>query len=83
MLLRVIDFLKLVLNVDRGQWIHLGYGTTVLLHSRGVHQYTNSFDHAMLESQLSVIVCIAYAIHILSGAHETLMSILSDSLVNP
>ena len=53
----MIDLVKLVVNVDRGHWSHLGHGTTALLYSRGVHQYTSAFDHAMLESQLSVIVC--------------------------
>lgn len=57
MLLSTTDLIKLVINVDRGQWSHLAHGTTVLLHSRGVHRYTGAFDHAMLESQLSVIVC--------------------------
>ena len=55
--LTVNDLAKLVVNVDRGQWSHLGHGTTTLLYSRGADSYTNAFDHAMLESQLSVIVC--------------------------
>ena len=55
--LTVSDLVKLMVNVDRGHWSHLGLGTTTLLYSRGVHSYTSAFDHAMLESQLSVIVC--------------------------
>ena len=54
------DLVKLVVNADRGEWSHLAHGTTVLLYSRGVHQYTGAFDHSMLESQLSIIVCNTY-----------------------
>ncbi len=65
-----IDLVKLVINVDRGQWSHLGHGTTVLLYSRGVQRYTDAFDHAMLESQLSVIVCTICTLHVFSGLHK-------------
>lgn len=57
MRLIVNDLVKLVVNVDKGHWSDLGHGTTTLLYSRGAHSYTSAFDHAMLESQLSVIVC--------------------------
>lgn len=51
----LLQMCELVINGDREQWGHLAHGTTVLLHSRGVHRYSSAFDHAMLESQLSVI----------------------------
>lgn len=51
----LLQMCELVVSADRGQWSNLAYGTTVLLRSRGVHQYTSAFDHSMLESQLSVI----------------------------
>ena len=67
-----------MVSPDRGQWSHLAHGTTVLLYSRGVHQYTSAFDHSMLESQLSVIVCRTGAIHIpLWCAHSLLTRLLS------
>lgn len=80
MRLIVNDLVKLVVNVDRGQWSHLGHGTTALLYSRGVHSYTSAFDHAMLESQLSVIVC-AMSFKMRTNSNDTCSC--SYSLVNP
>ena len=69
--LRPTDLIKLIINVDRGRWSHLARGTTFLLHSRGVQRYTDSFDHAMLESQLSIAVCSLYILStLLQGAHK-------------
>lgn len=48
---------KLVVNTDRGEWSNLARGTALLLYSRGVDRYTNPFDRAMLESQLTYVVC--------------------------
>ena len=77
------DPVKLVVSSDRGQWSHLAHGTTVLLYSRGVHQYTSAFDHSMLESQLSVIVCSTCAIHILLWCTQSLLTrLLCYSSVN-
>lgn len=75
--------MKLVVNVDRGQWSHLGHGTTALLYSRGVHQYTGAFDHAMLESQLSIIVCIIYTIRLFSRRTRSLLTPISSGTVWP
>ena len=75
------DHVKLVVNADRGQWSHLAHGTTVLLYSRGVHQYTGAFDHSMLESQLSIIVCITCATRILLWYAQSLLTRLSSVLV--
>ena len=61
--LSVNDHIKLVINDGKGKWSHLAHGTTVLLHSRGVQRYKSAFDHAMLESQLSMTVCIICRIH--------------------
>ena len=55
-------FVKLNVNVDRGQWGQLSHGTAILLQFRGVHRYRNPFDYAMLESQLSFVVRGIYAV---------------------
>ena len=68
------DPIKLAVSDGRGQWSHLAHGTTVLLYSRGVHQYTSAFDHSMLESQLSVIVCSTCASHILLWCAQSLLT---------
>jgi hypothetical protein len=69
--LSVNCLIKLVVNVDRGEWSHLARGTAFLLYSRGVHRYTTAFEHAMLESQLPFVVCAAYNICLLfPDAHE-------------
>ena len=52
------------MNDGKGKWSHLAHGTTVLLYTRGVQRYKSAFDHAMLESQLSVTVCAIYSIDI-------------------
>ena len=75
------DPVKLVVSADRGQWSNLAYGTTALLRSRGVHQYTSAFDHSMLESQLSVIVCSTYAVHILLWCAQGLLTRLLSVIV--
>ena len=75
------DPVKLVVSADRGQWSHLAHGTTVLLRSRGVHQYTSAFDHSMLESQLSVIVCSTCAIRILLWCAQSLLTRLLSVIV--
>ena len=75
------DPVKLVVSADRAQWSNLAYGTTVLLRSRGVHQYTGAFDHSMLESQLSVIVCSTCAIHILLWCAQSLLTRLLSVIV--
>ena len=62
--------MKLVVNEDRGKWSRLSHGTTALLHSRGVHGFADAFDRAMLESQLSYIVCTLYDSNDLQGVHE-------------
>ena len=50
-------FSKLNVNFDRGEWGQLSHGTAFLLQYRGVNRYRNAFDYAMLESQLSFVVC--------------------------
>ena len=60
----LIDHIKHVLNVNGEKWSQLANGTSVLLRSRGVHRYKDPFDHAMLESQLSVIVRTIYIVHV-------------------
>ena len=77
----ITDPSKLVVSADSGQWSNLAHGTTVLLRSRGVHQYTGAFDHSMLESQLSVIVCSTCAIHILLWCAQSLLTRLLSVIV--
>ena len=48
--------LKLVVNLNRGEWNHLARGTAFLLRNRGVHRYKSAFEQTMLESQLSYVV---------------------------
>ena len=56
----MIDFpFKLIIDADRGGWSQLSKGTIFLLRARGVRGYDNAFDYAMLESQLSSVVCMA------------------------
>ena len=59
-----MDHIKHVMNVNGGKLSQLANGTSVLLRSRGVHRYKDAFDHAMLESQLSVTVRTIYIIHV-------------------
>jgi hypothetical protein len=56
--LNVHNLIKLVVNADRGEWSQLARGTAFLLYSRGANRYATAFDYAMLESQLSFVVCI-------------------------
>ena len=56
------SFIKLNFNADRGQWSQLSNGTAFLLQFRGVHRYSNAFDFAMLESQLSFVVRGTYTL---------------------
>lgn len=59
---KCLRLVKLVVNVNSGEWSQLARGTAVLLYSRGLHRYTTAFDHAMLESQLSYVVGAAYTV---------------------
>lgn len=73
-----LTLVTFIVNVDTRRWSHLAPGTTVFLYSRGVRGYTSAFDHAMLESQLSVIARTTYTIHVDSRcAQIQLTSILA------
>jgi hypothetical protein len=51
------DVQKLAVNADKGSWGDLSRGSAQLIQARGVDKYVDPFDHSMLESQLSYIVC--------------------------
>ena len=69
------------MNDGKGKWSHLAHGTTVLLYSRGVQRYKGAFDHAMLESQLSVTVCAIYSIHIFTRCAQNPLTSTSFGIV--
>lgn len=69
------------MNVNGGRWTHLARGTAVLLHSRGVHRYKSAFDHAMLESQLSITVGVLYNIHIFTICAQNLLTFTVSGIV--
>lgn len=73
----LINDIKHVINVGGGEWSYLANGTSVLLRARGVHRYKNAFDHAMLESQLSVTVRTMYTAHLHNVYISPLTSIFS------
>ena len=63
MWLTVDVFIKLIVNVDRGEWSRLSQGTAFLLEARGANGYSSAFNFALLESQLSFAVCAANHAH--------------------